>query len=180
MFHASINNTMNAVSSFIRIWGCCCLFVCFLVCLLVCCCFFVGCCCFLLCFLFVILLLFCMLLLLLLLFLILKKRQINYQTIYHRIHLYGRKEGNVLFNDALNTFYLRTIFYMHHPTDRITHTTAFVTPVVEHWLEREIAQWFHSMEDRSDNPSHHERTPFVRRSHTKHVATIRLLIIRYV
>ena len=31
-------------------------------------------------------------------------------------------------------------FYMHHPTDRIAHTTAFVTPVVEHWLEREIAQ----------------------------------------
>ena len=29
---------------------------------------------------------------------------------------------------------------MHHPTDRIIHTTAFVTPVVEHWLEREIAQ----------------------------------------
>ena len=25
-------------------------------------------------------------------------------------------------------------FYMHHPTYRITHTTAFVTPVVEHWL----------------------------------------------
>ena len=30
---------------------------------------------------------------------------------------------------------------MHHPTDRIAHTTAFVTPVVEHWLEREIAQY---------------------------------------
>ena len=30
---------------------------------------------------------------------------------------------------------------MHHPTDRIAHTTACVTPVVEHWLEREIAQW---------------------------------------
>ena len=29
---------------------------------------------------------------------------------------------------------------MHHPTDRITHTTSIVTPVVEHWLEREIAQ----------------------------------------
>ena len=84
----------------------------------------------------------------------------------------GRKEGNVLFNDTLNTFYLRlygvrhmvkdhsdsekgnplphsllfpisskVFFYMHHPTDRIAHTTAFVTPVVEHWLEREIAQW---------------------------------------
>ena len=28
---------------------------------------------------------------------------------------------------------------MYHPTDRITHTTTFVTPVVEHWLKREIA-----------------------------------------
>ena len=29
---------------------------------------------------------------------------------------------------------------MHHPTDRIIHTTGFATPVVEHWLEREIAK----------------------------------------
>ena len=28
-------------------------------------------------------------------------------------------------------------------TDRITHTTAFVAPVVQHWLEIEIALWFH-------------------------------------
>ena len=35
---------------------------------------------------------------------------------------------------------------------------AFVTPVAEHWLEREIAQWVHPMEDRSDDPMHHERT----------------------
>ena len=42
---------------------------------------------------------------------------------------------------------------MQHPTDRITHTTALVTPVVGHWLEREIA-----LKDRSDDPSHHERT----------------------
>ena len=79
----------------------------------------------------------------------------------------GRKEGNVLFNDKLNTFYLRLygfrhmakdlsdsekrnllsphellfsnkqqkLFYMHHPTNRITHTKAFVSPVVERWLE---------------------------------------------
>ena len=47
---------------------------------------------------------------------------------------------------------------MHHPTDRIAHTMAFVTPVVEHWLERELAQWVHPMKDRSDDPSHHERT----------------------
>ena len=27
-------------------------------------------------------------------------------------------------------------FIMHRPTDRIAHNTAFITPVVEHWLER--------------------------------------------
>ena len=32
---------------------------------------------------------------------------------------------------------------MHHPTARIVHTMAIVTPVVEHWLERTIAQWVH-------------------------------------
>ena len=32
---------------------------------------------------------------------------------------------------------------MHHPTDRIAHTTTFVTPVVKHWLEIEIVQWVH-------------------------------------
>ena len=72
-------------------------------------------------------------------------------------------EGNVLFNDTLNTFYLRLYGVRHmvkdhsdnekgnpllphrllFPTDRISHTTAFVTPVVEHWLEQEIAQWVH-------------------------------------
>ena len=31
----------------------------------------------------------------------------------------------------------KVFFYMHHHTDRITH--AFVTPVVEHWLEQQIA-----------------------------------------
>ena len=29
---------------------------------------------------------------------------------------------------------------MHHPKDRIAHTTAFVTPVMEHWLpDKKIA-----------------------------------------
>ena len=88
--------------------------------------------------------------------------------------LEGRKEGKVLFNDILNTFYLRLygvrhmvadnsdrergnlllpmgysfllaamFFYMHHPTDRITHTKAFFTRVMEQWLEQEMAQWVH-------------------------------------
>ena len=30
---------------------------------------------------------------------------------------------------------------MQHPTGRTAHTMAFVTTVVEHWLEQEIAQW---------------------------------------
>ena len=87
----------------------------------------------------------------------------------------GRKEGNVLFNDALNTFYsrlygvrymikdhsdsewkegrnsfilrrtqhilftviLRQTYDMHHHTDRIAHTAAFVAPVVDTgWNEK--------------------------------------------
>ena len=32
-------------------------------------------------------------------------------------------------------------FYMHHPTERIAHTTAFVTQVVEHWLEPYRIRW---------------------------------------
>ena len=53
--------------------------------------------------------------------------------------------------------YQQGFFYMHHPTDRIAHTVAFVTPVMEHWLERKIAQLDHPMKDRSDDPSHHEQ-----------------------
>ena len=34
-------------------------------------------------------------------------------------------------------------FYMHHPTDKIAHIIAFVTPFMEHWLEWEIAKWIH-------------------------------------
>ena len=62
---------------------------------------------------------------------------------------------------------------MHHPTDRITHTTAFVTPVVEHWLEREIAQWVHPMKDRSDDPSHHEQSTIrMQRTYTSVVVVV--------
>ena len=32
---------------------------------------------------------------------------------------------------------------MLYPADRIVYITAFVTPVVEYYLEREIAQWIH-------------------------------------
>ena len=96
------------------------------------------------------------------------------------------KEGNVLFNNTfyLRLYGVRHMVKNHTDSergnplpphgllfpisskgsfictipDRITHTTAFVTPVVEHWLEREIAQWVHPMKDRSDDPPRHERT----------------------
>ena len=81
-----------------------------------------------------------------------------------------------LFNDSLNTFYLwlygvRHMVNDHSNSDRgnplpphgllwillSAHTTAFVTPVVDYWLEREIAQWVHPMQDQSDDPSYHEQ-----------------------
>ena len=49
------------------------------------------------------------------------------------------ERGNLLPPHGLLFLINSKFFYMHHPTDRIVHTTAFVTPVVEHWLEREIA-----------------------------------------
>ena len=44
-------------------------------------------------------------------------------------------------------FYLTThsthFIYGFMASDRMTHITAFVIPIMEHWLEREIAQWVH-------------------------------------
>ena len=58
----------------------------------------------------------------------------------------------LLFTINSNGFYICTI----HRRDSTYH--GLCTPVVEHWLERDIAQWVHHMKDRSDDPSHHERT----------------------
>ena len=35
------------------------------------------------------------------------------------------------------------IFHKCHTSDKIVHVIVFVTPVVDHWPEREIAQWVH-------------------------------------
>ena len=66
-------------------------------------------------------------------------------------------EGSIRRPIALWANALTTELHIAHK-NRITHTTAFVTPVVEHWLEKKIDQWFHQMKDRSDDPSHHEQT----------------------
>ena len=93
-----------------------------------------------------------------------RKRRQNNKNLYNPL-VRARK---CLFNDTLNTFYLASdiwwrttqwkkphnmdyyfweqhgFFYMHHLTDRKTHTMAFDTQVVEHWLDQEIAQWVHN------------------------------------
>ena len=53
---------------------------------------------------------------------------------------------------------------MHHPKDRITHTTVFVTPVVVHWLERGQMMNDHSdIERRNQQPSLHGLLCSIRR-----------------
>ena len=47
------------------------------------------------------------------------------------------------------SFRLTARVLLYAPSHRIAHTMAFVIPVVEHWLEQEIAQWVHPMKDRS-------------------------------
>ena len=64
----------------------------------------------------------------------------------HSTHfIYGYMVSDMVKNcsDSERGNSLQGLCYMHHPTDRIAHIMAFVTPVVEHWLEREIAQWVH-------------------------------------
>ena len=93
----------------------------------------------------------------------------------------GRKEGNVLFNDALNTFYLRLYGVRHVKRPfryreesrcchmgysfRLAARALLYAPShrqdsTYHGLcyttRGEIAQWVHPMKDRSEDPSHHE------------------------
>ena len=87
--------------------------------------------------------------------------------IWLRTILIVRKEGRkemFLFNDALNTFYLRLYGVRHMVKDHsdsekgnplplhrllfpIRSKGSFICtiPVVDHWLEREIAQWVYPM-----------------------------------
>ena len=51
--------------------------------------------------------------------------------------------------------------------------------VVEHWMEREIAQWVHSMKDRSDDPSHQERTLLPRSYIDAYDVVTSILLIRF-
>ena len=86
---------------------------------------------------------------------------------YFNGYIQERKEGNILFKRRTRHILFTVIwrrtygkgpfserrnplpslhgqgFFVCSISDRIALTTALITPVVEHWLEREIAQWVH-------------------------------------
>ena len=94
----------------------------------------------------------------------LSREKMFYLTTHSTHFIYGYMASDIWLRTILivrKETRCRHIGFSYRLTDRITHTTAFVTPVVEHWLERETAQWVHPMKDRSDDPSHHERTLYL-------------------
>ena len=100
------------------------------------------------------------------------KKEMFYLTTHSTHFIYSHMVSDILLRTILivrketrchhigYSFRLAARVLLYAPSHRQDSTfyTAFVTPVVEHWLEREIAQWVHSMKDRSDDPSHHEQT----------------------
>ena len=76
-----------------------------------------------------------------------ERKEIFYLRLYCVTHMVkdhsDKEKGNPLPPHGLLFPISSKGSFIYHSTDRITHTTAFVTPVVEHWLEWEIAQWVH-------------------------------------
>ena len=89
------------------------------------------------------------------------RKEMFYLTTHSTHFIYGYMASDLWLRTILivrKETSCRHIGYSFRLAARIAHTTALVTPVVEHWLEREIAQWVHPMKDRSDDPLHYERT----------------------
>ena len=76
-------------------------------------------------------------------------------VMWHRTHSKGplRKQDRKPAAATCATFRLAA-----RPTERTAHTTIYVTPVTEHCLKQEIAQWVHHVGSirRPIAPSHHE------------------------
>ena len=103
-----------------------------------------------------------------------REREMFYLTTHSTHFIYGYMASDVWLRTILivreetrcrhigYSYRLTARVLLYAPSHRQDSTyTAFVTPVVEHWLEQEIAQWVHPMKDRSDDPSHHERTLYL-------------------
>ena len=103
-----------------------------------------------------------------------REREMFYLTTHSTHFIYGYMASDIWLRTILivrketrcrhigYSYRLTARVLLYAPSHRQDNTYhAFVTPVVEHWLEREIAQWVHPMKDRSDDPSHHERTLYL-------------------
>ena len=98
-----------------------------------------------------------------------REREMFYLTTHSTHFIYGYMASDIWLRTILIvrketrcrhigfSFRLTARVLLYAPSHR-QDCTAFVTPVVEHWLEREIAQWVHPMKDRSDDPSYHGAT----------------------
>ena len=103
-----------------------------------------------------------------------RKREMFYLTTHSTHFIYGYMASDIWLRTILivrketrcrhiGYSYRVTGFLLYAPysyTSRITHTTAFVTPVVELAGTRN-SSWVHPMKDRSGDPSHHERTLYL-------------------
>ena len=69
--------------------------------------------------------------------------------------------------DTSCVIYEQGIFYMHHATNEVVHTTTFVIPVVEHWLEQKIALRVHHEESKKKEDKHY----FHLTTHSTHFAS---------
>ena len=69
------------------------------------------------------------------------RKEMFYLTTHNTLKDHSdRERGNLVPPHGL-LFLISSKDYIHHPTGRIAHSTAFVTPIVEHWLEHETALW---------------------------------------
>ena len=103
-----------------------------------------------------------------------REREMFYLTTHSTHFIYGYMASHIWLRTILivrNETRCRHIGYSYrlaarvllyapsHRQDNTYHGLCYTS--VEHWLEREIAQWVHPMKDRSDDPSHHERTLYL-------------------
>ena len=91
-----------------------------------------------------------------------REREMFYLTTHSTHFIYGYMASDIWIRTILivrKETRCRHIGYSYRLTARVllyapSHrqdNTAFVTPVVDHWLEHKIAQWVHSMKDRSEH-----------------------------
>ena len=97
-----------------------------------------------------------------------REREMFYLTTHSTHFIYGYMASDIWLRTILivrkktrcrhigYSFRLAARVLLYAPSHRQDNTYH-----VEHWLERDLAQWVHPMKDRSDDPSHHERTLYL-------------------